>query len=56
MDSVRSGLRQGELERDTYDRLVCVECGKTLKRRDDPDVVGTVRFCPTCGTEYSQIR
>ncbi|MFB6069603.1 MAG: HVO_0758 family zinc finger protein [Halanaeroarchaeum sp.] len=56
MESVRKGLRNGDLERDTYDRLVCSECETSLKRRDDPDAVGTVRYCPNCGAEFEQIR
>lgn len=55
MESVRSGLRNGKLERDTYDRLVCAECDVSLKRRDDESMVGAVRFCPNCGAEYQQI-
>ncbi len=28
MKSVRKALRKGDLEKDTYDRLVCSECEK----------------------------
>ncbi|MFB6133244.1 MAG: HVO_0758 family zinc finger protein [Halanaeroarchaeum sp.] len=55
MDSVRAGLRSGELERDTYDRLVCASCGTQLKRRDDPDEIFDVRRCPECGAAYKQL-
>jgi len=55
MESVRKGLRSGDLERDTYDRLVCSSCEIRLKRRDVPDAVYTVRTCPDCGAEYKQL-
>lgn len=55
MDSVRKGLRAGEIEKDTYERLVCAECGEQLKTKNDPDVVGSVRRCPDCGTEWKQL-
>ncbi|AKH97097.1 HVO_0758 family zinc finger protein [Halanaeroarchaeum sulfurireducens] len=55
MESVRKGLRAGELERDTYDRLVCAECGTQLQREDAPDEIYTLRRCPNCGAEYKQI-
>lgn len=55
MKSVRKGLRAGELERDTYDRLVCSACDAQLGRRDDPDEIYTVRTCPECGASYKQL-
>jgi len=55
MKSVRKGLRAGELEKDTYDRLVCSECGESLKTENDPDEVGSVRVCPECGSRWQQI-
>jgi predicted RNA-binding Zn-ribbon protein involved in translation (DUF1610 family) len=56
MRSVRKGLRDGELTKDTYERVTCAECGKTLKNRDDPDEVFSVRVCPECGTEWKDLR
>ncbi|MFB6094010.1 MAG: HVO_0758 family zinc finger protein [Halanaeroarchaeum sp.] len=55
MDSVREGLRAGELERDTYDRLVCSTCGQHLKREDDPSEIFDVRRCPECDSEYREL-
>ncbi len=55
MDSVRKGLRAGDIEKDTYERLVCDGCGETLDTRAPPDEVGTVRRCPDCGREWRQL-
>ncbi|MFB6153918.1 MAG: HVO_0758 family zinc finger protein [Halodesulfurarchaeum sp.] len=55
MDSVRKGLRQGDIAKDTYDRLRCAECDTSLKREDDPEEVGAIRICPDCGTEWRQL-
>ncbi|MFB6135107.1 MAG: HVO_0758 family zinc finger protein [Halanaeroarchaeum sp.] len=54
MESVRKGLRKGDLERDTYDRLVCSDCDANLAREDDPDEIGSVRRCPECGATYQE--
>jgi predicted RNA-binding Zn-ribbon protein involved in translation (DUF1610 family) len=55
MESIRKGLRAGDLEKDTYDRIQCAACGENLSKRDDPDEVGAVRFCPDCGREWHQV-
>lgn len=55
MQSVRKGLRAGEIEKDTYDRLICGSCGEPLNTRDDPGEVWAVRACPACGREWKQI-
>lgn len=55
MDSVRKGLRAGELEKDTYDRLLCADCDEQLGTRDDAGNVGSRRICPECGTEWRQL-
>lgn len=55
MDTVRQGIRGNRITRDTYERLVCAECNEQLKTRDDPDVIGTIRFCPECGREWKKI-
>jgi len=55
MDSIRKGLRSGDLEKDTYERLVCASCGEELSTRNDPEVVGKLRICPECGGEWQQI-
>jgi len=56
MKSTRKGLRDGELEKDTYGRLTCAACGKSLKTQNDPDEVYTVRVCPDCGNEWKELR
>lgn len=56
MKSTRKGLRGGELEKDTYDRLTCADCEETLKKRNDPDEIFSVRICPDCGTEWKELR
>ncbi|MFB6114048.1 MAG: HVO_0758 family zinc finger protein [Halodesulfurarchaeum sp.] len=55
MDSVTKGLRQGDVVKDTYDRLLCAECDSRLKRRDEPGEVGSVRECPDCGRQWRQL-
>ena len=55
MESVRKGLRAGDLEKDTYERLVCASCGEQLDTTSDPDEIGKVRRCPECGTEWRQL-
>lgn len=55
MKSTRKGLRSGELEKDTYERLSCVECGQTLSTENRPDEVYNVRKCPDCGNEWKEL-
>ncbi|MFC6939076.1 HVO_0758 family zinc finger protein [Salinirubellus sp. GCM10025818] len=55
MESVRKGLRTKAIVKDTYERLVCAECEEGLKTRNDPDEIGSVRFCPDCGREWKQV-
>lgn len=55
MQSVRKGLRKGSLDKDTYERLTCSDCGKVLKTKDDPEGVGTIRTCPECGGEWREL-
>lgn len=55
MNSVRKGLRKGTLQKDTYGRLSCGDCEVDLKTRNDPDAIGTVRICPTCGREWREL-
>jgi predicted RNA-binding Zn-ribbon protein involved in translation (DUF1610 family) len=54
--STRKGLRAGELEKDTYERLTCADCGEPLKTNDAPEEVYTVRTCPDCGAEWKELR
>ena len=56
MDSVRDGLRAGDLDKDTFDRLVCASCDRTLKMRNDPEQIGSVRFCLECDDEWLEMR
>lgn len=55
MESVRKGLRAGELEKDTYDRLVCVTCEVPLSKSEDPGNVGSIRTCPKCGARWRRL-
>lgn len=55
MDSVRKGLRSEQITKDTYERLLCAECGETLATRDNPDGLGKLRSCPECGREWQQV-
>ena len=55
MISVRKGLRAGEISKDTYDRLVCAECGVDLGKRADPEDQGVIRYCPRCAREWRRV-
>lgn len=55
MDTVRQGLRADQITKDTYERLQCSDCEERLKTRNDPDEIGSVRFCPECDREWKQI-
>ena len=54
--STRKGLREGELQKDNYERLSCVECGENLAKENPPDEVFSVRSCPNCGREWKELR
>jgi predicted RNA-binding Zn-ribbon protein involved in translation (DUF1610 family) len=55
MESIRKGLRSGVLEKDTYERLACTECNEQLETHNDPDEIGAVKRCPSCGEEWRQL-
>ncbi|GAB7011896.1 HVO_0758 family zinc finger protein [Halolamina salina] len=55
MKSTRKGLRNDELYKDTYQRLNCAECEKTLATENPPDEVYNVRKCPDCGKEWKEL-
>ncbi|MDZ7747406.1 MAG: HVO_0758 family zinc finger protein [Halobacteriales archaeon] len=55
MDTVRQGLRAGDIEKDTYERLTCAHCGTSLATRDNDDGVGKLRSCPDCDREYKEL-
>jgi ribosomal protein L37AE/L43A len=56
MKSIRKALRDGDLEKDTYERIVCANCEKSLGRRNEPSEIGDIRICPECGDEYKQLK
>lgn len=55
MESVRKGLRAGDLDKDTYGRLACANCGEQLATENDPGEVGKVRVCPECEGEWKEV-
>ncbi|WP_331235816.1 HVO_0758 family zinc finger protein [Natronorarus salvus] len=55
MKSVRKALRDGDLGKDTYDRLECAACERALSTRNDPGEIGTVRRCDDCGRRWRAI-
>ena len=55
MKSVRRALRDGEVEKDTYGRLTCTGCAESVKTRNDPDEVFTVKVCPECDSEWKEL-
>jgi predicted amidophosphoribosyltransferase len=56
MKTVQKGLRDGDIEKDTYERLLCSDCEKNLQTDNDPSELGTVRRCPECGREFKELR
>ena len=54
--STRKGLRDGDLIKDTYERLNCADCEQVLKKENDPDEVFSVRICPECGARFKELR
>lgn len=56
MKSTRKGLRDGELKKDNYGRIVCADCDETLKKTNNPDEVFSLRTCPECGIEWKELR
>lgn len=56
MKSIRNGLRAGELDKDTYQRVICADCEKPLKTTNDPDSITSIRTCPDCGKEWKELR
>lgn len=53
--SVRKGLRQGDLDKDTYGRLLCTMCEESLKTKQNSDSLGSVRSCPECEEQWREI-
>jgi predicted RNA-binding Zn-ribbon protein involved in translation (DUF1610 family) len=55
MDSVRQGLRSGDIEKDTYERLNCSSCEVQLATENEPGELGKVRVCPECGEQWQEM-
>lgn len=55
MDSVRQGLRSGDIEKDTYERLNCSSCDVQLATENEPGELGKVRVCPECGEQWQEM-
>ncbi|WP_394329561.1 HVO_0758 family zinc finger protein [Haladaptatus litoreus] len=55
MQSVRSGLRKGNVEKDTYGRLSCSVCHESLTTKNDPNEIFSVRSCPECENQWKVI-
>jgi len=55
MDSVRRGLRAGDIEKDTYERLACAACEEQLATEAMDDDVGKKRVCPECGSAWREM-
>lgn len=55
MDSIRKGLRAGDIQKDTYGRFECAVCGVSLTKRDDPEGMGSIRTCPECGRQWRRL-
>jgi len=55
MDSIQRALREGDVRKDTYERLVCAECDERLKTHNDPDELFALRVCPECGREFKKL-
>lgn len=56
MKTTRKGLREGDLYKDTYERLNCADCEKKLATENPPEEVYTIRRCPDCGREWKELR
>lgn len=56
MDTVRDGLRAEEIEKDTFDRVICNACDRPLKTRNDPDELWSIRYCEECESEWREMR
>jgi DNA-directed RNA polymerase subunit RPC12/RpoP len=55
MESVRKGLRAGDLEKDMYGRLTCTACEEEVNTENDPDEIHKVRVCPECGERWKEL-
>lgn len=55
METVRKGLRTDELEKDTYQRLLCTACEIAVDIENPDDEVFSIRTCPECGQQWKQL-
>ena len=55
MDSVHQGLRDGDIEKDTYDRLRCASCKVGLGKKQAEEGYGYIHTCPDCGRAWRRI-
>jgi predicted RNA-binding Zn-ribbon protein involved in translation (DUF1610 family) len=55
MESVRKGLRAGDIDKDTYGRLECARCSVRLGKKEDEDGVGFLHSCPDCGRVWRRM-
>ena len=55
MKSTRKGLRDGDIEKDSYGRLKCGECEATLGTENSDEEIYTVRQCPDCDSEWKEL-
>ena len=55
MDSVRQGLRSGDIEKDTYERLNCASCEMQLATENEEGTIGKIRVCPECGERWQEM-
>lgn len=55
MDTVTRGMREDDVEKDTYGRLRCAHCDSKLKKRAAEDGLGAIRTCPDCGREWQEL-
>lgn len=56
MKTTRKGLRDGDLYKDTYERLTCSECEQSLSKQNPEDEVFAIRICPGCGRRWKELR
>lgn len=55
MESVRKGLRAGQIDKDTYGRLECSNCDVGLTKKEDVDGMGYLHTCPDCGRVWRRV-
>lgn len=55
METVRRGLRAGDLKKDTYERLFCTACDIAVDTENPDDEVFSIRVCPECGQQWKQL-